>query len=216
MQKKVKNYVRFFKFFKKANYKLSNVLTYTSVYLKIKTNDVIVGKGFKCNGVPVIDVYEQGQFCIGDNFTMNNGSKFNRIGRQQPCYFIVLDYACLTIGNNVGMSSTAIVCHQEISIGNNVKIGGNVTIYDTDFHSLDKENRKVYAEDVKFMKTKPVRIDDDVFIGAHSIILKGVTIGEGAIIGAGSVVSKSVPANEIWAGNPARFIRANMAAQLSY
>ena len=50
-------------------------------------------------------------------------------------------------------------------------------------------------------------IKDNAFIGAHSIILKGVTIGENSIIGAGSVVTKSVPDNQIWAGNPARFIR---------
>ena len=45
------------------------------------------------------------------------------------------------------------------------------------------------------------------FIGAHSTILKVVTIGENSIIGAGSVISKSIPANEIWAGNPVKFIK---------
>ena len=50
-------------------------------------------------------------------------------------------------------------------------------------------------------------IKDHAFIGAHAIILKGVTIGEGSVIGAGSVVTKSVPDGEIWAGNPAVFIR---------
>ncbi|MEI3417887.1 MAG: DapH/DapD/GlmU-related protein [Blautia sp.] len=53
----------------------------------------------------------------------------------------------------------------------------------------------------------PVVIKNGVFIGANSIILKGVTIGEKAIIGAGSVVTRSIPDGEIWAGNPARFIR---------
>lgn len=55
--------------------------------------------------------------------------------------------------------------------------------------------------------TSPVVIKDGVFIGAHCIILKGVTIGEKSIIGAGSVVTKSIPDGEIWAGNPAKFIR---------
>jgi acetyltransferase-like isoleucine patch superfamily enzyme len=50
-------------------------------------------------------------------------------------------------------------------------------------------------------------ICDNVFIGAHSIVLKGVTIGENSIIGSGSVVTKSIPANQIWAGNPAKIIR---------
>lgn len=53
----------------------------------------------------------------------------------------------------------------------------------------------------------PVVIGNDVFIGVKCIILKGVTIGDGAIIGAGSVVTKSIPANQIWAGNPAKYIR---------
>ena len=56
-------------------------------------------------------------------------------------------------------------------------------------------------------KCAPVVIGDDVFVGAKCIILKGVTIGKGAIIGAGSVVTKNIPARQIWAGNPAKFIR---------
>lgn len=55
--------------------------------------------------------------------------------------------------------------------------------------------------------SKPIVIEDDVFIGAHSIILKGVNIGQGAIIAAGSVVTKSIPAYETWGGNPAKKIR---------
>lgn len=54
---------------------------------------------------------------------------------------------------------------------------------------------------------KPVRICRNAWIGAGSTILPGVTVGENAIVGAGSVVTKSIPAGEVWAGNPARFIK---------
>ena len=53
----------------------------------------------------------------------------------------------------------------------------------------------------------PVVIKDGAFIGAHTIVLKGVTIGERSIVGAGSVVTRSIPDYEIWAGNPAKFIK---------
>ena len=54
---------------------------------------------------------------------------------------------------------------------------------------------------------RTVEIGDDVFIGAFSIILKGVRVGDGAVIGAGSVVTKDIPSREIWGGNPIRFLR---------
>ncbi|HTI61592.1 acyltransferase [Mucilaginibacter sp.] len=178
------------------------------VWFKLKVNDVQVGKGLRSNGVPVIDVWDTGKFSIGENFLMNNGKRFNVIGRQQPCYFIVYNNAVLEIGNNVGISGSAFICFKGISIGNNVRIGGNVAVYDTDFHSLNKYHRRDGKLDIANTQSRKVIIEDDVFIGAHSTILKGVTIGEGAIIGAGSVVAKSVPKNEIWAGNPAKFIKS--------
>ena len=57
---------------------------------------------------------------------------------------------------------------------------------------------------------KPIVIGDDVWIGSRSLIMKGVHIGNGAIIGAGSVVTKDVPPYEIWAGNPAHFIKSRL------
>ena len=53
----------------------------------------------------------------------------------------------------------------------------------------------------------PIAIGDNAFIGAHSTILKGVTIGANSIIGAASLVTTNIPDNEIWGGNPAKFIR---------
>jgi acetyltransferase-like isoleucine patch superfamily enzyme len=66
---------------------------------------------------------------------------------------------------------------------------------------MDKRSDKKHAVKLK------VIIEDNVFIGAHSTILKGVTIGKNSVIGACSVVTKNIPPNEIWAGNPAKFIK---------
>lgn len=84
---------------------------------------------------------------------------------------------------------------------------GGIKIYDTDFHSVNADIRRNHKQDMASKRMAKVTIEHDAFIGAGSIVLKGVTIGAGAVIGAGSVVTKSVPAGEIWAGNPARFIR---------
>jgi acetyltransferase-like isoleucine patch superfamily enzyme len=107
----------------------------------------------------------------------------------------------------LGISQAAIICHLSIQIGNNVKIGGGARIYDTDFHAIDPKLRLNPITDFANKVKIPVVIEDNVFIGAHSTILKGVTIGQNSIIGACSVVTKNVPLNEIWAGNPAKFIR---------
>jgi len=170
-------------------------------------NGVSYNKNFITKGVPLIGVNRIGSLIIGSHFRMNNGILHNQIGRNQRCIFKVEKNAVLEIGNNVNMSSTAIVCCEKITIKDNVKIGGNVTIYDTDFHSLEVNERTKLQEDLSLRVNKPVVIEENVFIGAHCTILKGVTIGKNAVIGAGAIVTKDVPENEIWGGNPAKIIR---------
>ena len=169
-------------------------------------NDVEYGSIIS-HGVPYICVAPSGKCVIGKNLTLNNGLRFNPIGYVQPCTLYVNTDATLVIGNNVGMSQTSIICHQSIYIGDNVKLGGGVKIYDTDFHSIDPNIRKDRMADMREKKCAPVVLEDNCFIGAGTTILKGVRIGENAIVGACSLVTKDIPTNEIWAGVPARFVR---------
>lgn len=184
------------------SYKIDFIITWIRLY----SNNALF-QDFNTTGIPYVMVSRNGEFAIGANFSMNNCINGNPIGCVQPCMFVVGNEAKLTIGKNVGISSTAIVAHTSIIIGNNVKIGGGVCIYDTDFHSLNATMRIDPKLDIKNIASIPIAIGDNVFIGAHSTILKGVTIGENSIIGACSVVTKDIPRNEIWAGNPAKFIK---------
>ncbi len=142
---------------------------------------------------------------FGKNVFINSGFRKNPIGRGICTVFRTINDGEIIIGDNVKMSNTVIVSMKKISIGNNVMIGGGVTIWDTDFHSLDYRKRMFCPyEDIN---TSGISIGDGVFIGAGTYIMKGVHIGTHSIIGAGSVVTSDVPDYEIWAGNPARFIR---------
>ena len=192
--------------FKFCYFKISLMYSKLMTSAKFTLNAVQYQSDFTAYGIPIIYVKKNGYFSIGSNFIFNSGIYYNMIGRQQKCYFIVYEEGKLHIGNNVSMSSTAIVCYKSITIGDNVKIGGNVVIYDTDFHSLNHEERNHLPEIYNAQK-KEVLIKSGAFIGAHSTILKGVVVGENSIIGSGSVVTKNVPDNQVWAGNPAKFIR---------
>ena len=165
---------------------------------------VQIGVGMRTWGRLWIKVTRRGKVQIGQNFHANSGAKHNVIGRQQRCILWV--EGRLIIGDNVGMSNSAIICNHAITIGNDVIMGGSTVIYDTDFHSLDPAIRSDSGKDRASAKWGPVVIEDHVFIGAHSTILKGVTIGAGAVIGACSLVARDIPAGEIWAGNPARYV----------
>ena len=129
----------------------------------------------------------------------------NSVGLIQPCVFnISAPGSHIQIGNNVGVSGSTICAAQSITIGNNVLIGSGCLITDTDAHPIEWSERRKGS--IKKVGVAPIVIGDDVFIGARSIVLKGVNIGERAVIGAGSVVVKDVPAGCIVAGNPARLI----------
>ena len=111
----------------------------------------------------------------------------------------------ITIGNNTGMSATNINCVNSVRIGSHVLIGAGCLITDSNHHSIDWRIRCFEGD--KDKKSAPVVIEDYVFVGAKSIILKGVIIGEKSIIAAGSVVVNDIPANCIAGGNPCKVIK---------
>jgi maltose O-acetyltransferase len=102
---------------------------------------------------------------------------------------VYLNFLCTILDNN------------EVRIGNAVMIGPGVQIY-TAAHPLQAGARNEGWE-----VAKPVMIEDNVWIGGSAILLPGVTVGRNAVVGAGSVVTRSVPANTVVAGNPAKAIR---------
>lgn len=164
---------------------------------------VAYGKNLRINGRLFCVSNSRDGIAIGDNVSINSSRASNPIGGDVRTILFAKDQGKIRIGSNCGLSNVTIFANESVMIGDHVLLGGGTKIYDTDFHWLDMQRR--ISE--KGGATKPVVIKDGAFIGAHSIILKGVCIGEGAIVGAGAVVTKSIPAYEIWGGNPAQFIR---------
>jgi acetyltransferase-like isoleucine patch superfamily enzyme len=179
--------------------------------LKLRLMSCSFGNNFKVDGTLWVQANRKGTIRIGDNVRINSRFGSNLVGLTNPAIFQCLDEGVITIGNNSGLSSAVLSARASITIGDNVMVGGNVRIFDHNYHSLDFRKRRNLAEDQPDCKRSPVVIGNDVFIGTNAMILKGVTLGDRAIIGAGSVVSCDVPADEVWAGNPARCVRAAQA-----
>ena len=175
--------------------------TYNLFYLKV--TGVTYFNDLKINGR--LFVRNHGKLAIGKKAIINSKYLANPIGGDQFTTFFVAQNAILEIGDGLNLSNATIFCKHHIRIGNNVMIGGSTKIYDTDFHSIHVEDR-LQKGDIN-AKSLPIIIEDNVFIGGHSLILKGVRIGKGSVIGAGSVLTKSTEENEVWAGNPATFIK---------
>ncbi len=159
------------------------------------------------NGLTYVQIDNNTEVIIGDGFIINSGV-IAGIDNSSGSKIVVTKGARLNLGKNSGMTNTIIQCHDSITIGDYVNIGAGCLIMDTNFHSTNWENRLDRKKDVLDAKTAPVKIGDVCFIGTRSIICKGVTIGDHSMIAAGSVVVKDVPANEIWGGNPAQFIKS--------
>ena len=170
----------------------------------LKANGVVFGKNLQIPGKVTWAIWGS-KVSIGDNFYLSSGNGVNHITSNLQADVYVESQAMLAIGNNVGMSSTRIRVHESVTIGDNVKIGGCVLITDTNGHPMDYVARRSSNEGTK---SAPVVIEDDVWVGAHCIILKGVTIGARSIIGAGSVVTNSIPADCVAAGNPCKVIKS--------
>ncbi len=143
-----------------------------------------------------------------------------RVGRQTTIWRASLaadEGAVIEIGDYCYIANASLVCSESIRIGSRVLVAGGVTIADSDFHPLAPAAR--LADTVALspvgdracrprVETRPVVIEDDVWIGYNATILKGVRVGAGAVIAPGALVFRDVPPGVEVAGNPARVVKS--------
>jgi acetyltransferase-like isoleucine patch superfamily enzyme len=131
--------------------------------------------------------------------TTRIGKNFRVLGRVIRSQFGTSASGTLVIGRDVGFNEgVTIFAHSSITIGDNVSIADHASLQDTDYHPLVPGGE---------VRTAPIVIERNVWIGRNAIVLPGVTIGQNAVVGSGAVVTRDVPPNTVAAGNPARVIR---------
>ena len=146
---------------------------------------------------------------IGAHCTFRSANRSNLIGLNHPCAISThAAGALIQIGDHSGFSATSIAAAASICIGRHVLCGANVVITDFDWHAIDPLRRLAGLNPQSQSECAPIDIGDNVWLGMHAVVLKGVVIGDNAVIGANSVVTRSIPANTIAAGVPARVIRS--------
>lgn len=189
----------------KITNELQRWLALPYVRLLFALNGIRWGAGWRFYGAPLLLCHRQSVMQLGDGLQLRSTLASNPLGANHRVVLCTWQAgARLEIGANFGMTGGVICAAERVTIGAGVNIGANSTIIDTDFHPLEAGRRKL---DPQGAETAPVVIEDEVFVGMHSLILKGVRIGRGTVIGAGSVVSRDIPAGVIAAGNPAKVIR---------
>ena len=152
---------------------------------------------FNVSQTPDLNNRECGYLTLGEKAVLNvNGNFVFSSG----CRLGILNGGQLSVGDGYCNYGTKIYCFDRIDIGNGVIISEDVIIRDSDNHSICG-NQAI---------SSPIKICDNVWIGMRSIVLKGVTIGEGSVIAAGSVVCKDVPPHCLVGGVPAKVIKENI------
>lgn len=160
------------------------------------------GKNYCFWGKTNIYRYIFSKISFGNNCNFRSSSKSNLIGLNRRCSISTHSpNASIEIGNSCGFSGTIVAAAENIRIGNFVSCGANTTITDFDWHPIKK------GVDNDYGKSKPINIEDNVWLGLNVLVLKGVTIGKNSIIGANSVVVSSIPENVLAAGNPCKIIK---------
>lgn len=174
---------------------------------RLRAAGASLAPGLRCYGLPIVSRAEDSVIEIGREVVLCSDSRFTALGVAHPVILRSLrPGARIVIGDRCGLSGTSICAAVEVSIGNECLIGADVAIFDTDFHAINPQNRR-FNNDPGEIAAAPVRIGNNVFIGAGARIAKGVSIGDDSVIGAGAVVVKDIPANCVAAGNPARVLR---------
>ena len=176
-----------------------------NIYIFFSSN-IKVGKKLLIKGAPVIDIESDCRLVIGDNVVLNSRNQGYHVNMFGPVkIFADRKNAEIIIGNNTRIHGTAIHAYELIKIGENCLIAANCQIMDCSGHDLSFEN---VEERIKTKgSSNPVIIEDNVWIGAGSIVLPGVKIGFGSVVAAGSVVTKSVPPMVVVGGNPAKILK---------
>lgn len=172
----------------------------STIYVRIKLYLRGIKIGNKCifHGNVLFSRYPLSEILIGHNCIFVSHSYINYRGINHKCILQTgQQNAFIHIGNNCGFSGVSIVSDIGVTIGNNVMVGANVVIGDREDH------REIYN-----VPPKEIIIEDNVWIGMNSIIMKGVRIGTNTIIAAGSVVTKEIPANCIAGGIPCKYIKS--------
>lgn len=171
----------------------------TTVFMKVwmTLGNIKYGEGCKFQGTALLERFQTSTITIGDYCIFNSSSWFNFRGLNHRCIIQTgKPGAKIRIGNHCGFSGCSIVADKEIIIGDYSTFGANAIIGDRDDH------QEIYASE-----PKTIHIGSHVWVGMNAIIMKGVTIGDNSIVAAGALVTKDIPANEIWGGVPAHFIK---------
>lgn len=175
----------------------------------LKNNNYDISKDIQINGIPIIRAVNGGKIKIGKNVKLNSDNIDYHINMHSSVKLLAdRDGAKIEIGENTRIHGSCIHSYASISIGVNCLIAGNCQIFDGSGHDLCLDNpsgRKNTSGGAR-----PIDISDNVWIGGNSIILPGVSIGEGSVVAAGSVVVKNVPSRSLVGGNPAKIIKQHM------
>lgn len=172
----------------------------------MRISGIIYGNGFKSFGRIVFRNYAgKGHIKIGDDVKVNSFDGGANPGLMAARSMIIATASGdISIGDRVIINNSVLFSAAGIVIGDDTMLSPGCKVFDTDFHSTNSEYR---LNGNTHVPTKPIMIGKHVFLGANVTVLKGVTIGDRAVVGAGSVVTHDIPADEIWAGNPAKFIK---------
>jgi len=159
-------------------------------------------------GAPTVHIHRGSRITIGERVVLSSRSANNTIGISRAISLRTGEPGAeIVIGADSGLSGTAIYAAKSVVLGERVLVGTDCIITDSDHHPIDEIPR----HDSPPPQARPadrVLIHDDVFIGARSIVLKGVEIGRGSVVAAGSTVTRDVPPMTLVAGNPARPVRS--------
>jgi Hexapeptide repeat of succinyl-transferase len=175
----------------------ARILPYRKVHLRIQGGCRLSGQGLLILGEQWdLGMHEPSQLVMRRKSRIVVHNHFTIYTRHR---IWINDGAELILGGGYINNGLNLSCFERIEIGEDVAISENVTIRDSDNHRID--GRK---------PSMPIKIGNKVWIGINSMILKGVTIGDGAVIAAGSVVIRDVPPRALVAGVPAVVRRLNI------